>query len=183
MAEKYDAGVYQQENGQWAYRFSILIDGKRIARKKTTDEYGNKLTSQRAAAKARAAAIANAYLEVQRKKPVARRTVEEVFKEYCETGRKDRKYQTIRKQDNLWENHLCARFGKRYIDDISAAEIGDYISKLTFSNNVVKRRITTICANSSQPITEIVFLPASVNYIFSRIILFYNKFVMLYRLL
>ena len=134
MAEKYDAGVYQQENGQWAYRFSILIDGKRIARKKTTDEYGNKLTSQRAAAKARAAAIANAYLEVQRKKPVARRTVEEVFKEYCETGRKDRKYQTIRKQDSLWENHLCARFGKRYIDDISAAEIGDYLAELYYDN-------------------------------------------------
>ena len=43
MAEKYDAGVYQQENGQWIHRFSIPVDGKGIARKKTTDEYGNKL--------------------------------------------------------------------------------------------------------------------------------------------
>ena len=49
-------GVYQLDNGFWAYRFSIIIDGKRISRKKTTDEYGNKLNTQAAAAKARAAA-------------------------------------------------------------------------------------------------------------------------------
>ena len=50
---KTENGIYQMENGMWAYRFSILIDGKRISRKKTTDENGNKLKTKREATKAR----------------------------------------------------------------------------------------------------------------------------------
>ena len=53
-------GVYQLESGLWAYRFSILVDGQRISRKKTTDAEGNKLKTQKQAAKARDAAIAAA---------------------------------------------------------------------------------------------------------------------------
>ena len=60
-------GVYQMDNGFWAYRFSILIDGKRISRKKTTDEFGGKLKTQAAAARARAAAITAAHIEMERK--------------------------------------------------------------------------------------------------------------------
>ena len=48
-----EKGVYQLDNGLWGYRFSILIDGRRITRKKTTDEFGNKLNTQAAAIKAR----------------------------------------------------------------------------------------------------------------------------------
>ena len=132
MAVKCENGVYQQENGLWAYRFSILIDGRRISRKKTTDESGNKLKSQKQAIKAREVAIANAHIEMKRKQEVSRRTVKEVFAEYCENGRIDRKYQTIRKQDSLWENHLCDKFGKRFVDDISVAEVNDYLAELYY---------------------------------------------------
>ncbi len=132
MATKCENGVYKVENGLWGYRFSILIDGHRVSRKKTTDENGNKLKTQKAAAKAREAAIEQAHIEAKRKQPILRRTMKEVFDEYCEKGRSDRAYQTIRKQDSLWENHLCAKYGKRFIDDISVAEVNDYLTELYY---------------------------------------------------
>lgn len=133
MAGKCENGVFQQDNGVWAYRFSILIDGRRISRKKTTDENGKPLKTQKQALKAREVAIKNAHLEMKRKQAVSRRTFKEVFEEYCENGRKDRKYQTIRKQDSLWENHLCEKFGKRFIDEISVAEVNDYLAELYYT--------------------------------------------------
>ena len=132
MAQKCEKGVFQQENGIWGYRFSILIDGRRISRKKTTDENGKSLKTQKQALKAREIAIKNAHLEMKKKQIISRRTVKEVFEEYCEKGRTDRKYQTIRKQDSLWENHLCEKFGKRFVDEISVAEINDYLADLYY---------------------------------------------------
>ena len=78
---KEENGVYQLESGLWAYRFSILVDGQRISRKKTTDAEGNKLKTQKQAAKARDAAIAAAKVERQRKQTITRRTVAEVYNE------------------------------------------------------------------------------------------------------
>ena len=133
---KTENGIYQMENGMWAYRFSILIDGKRISRKKTTDENGNKLKTKREATKAREAAIANAHIEQKRKQPIARRTVKEVFEEYCDKGRTAKAYNTCLKQDSLWKNHLCERFGKRFIDDISVAEVEDYLAELYYTKGL-----------------------------------------------
>ena len=124
------SGVYQLENGLWAYRFIIKVDGKQITSRKTTDEFGNKLRTKKQAVKAREAAIMQAHLEQERKHKISRRTVEEVYNEYCEKGRSDRAYMTIRKQDCLWRNHIQERFGKRYIDEISVAEINDYLAEL-----------------------------------------------------
>lgn len=136
MANKTESGVYQMENGNWGYRFSILIDGRRISRKKTTDEHGKKLNTRKQAEKAREAAIRAAHVEASRaNKPAARRTVKEVFTEFCNTGRRDRAYGTIKKQDSLWENHLAARFGHRFIDEISVAEVVDYLCELYFLEN------------------------------------------------
>lgn len=61
-----------------------------------------------------------------------RHTIKEVFEEFCESGRTDRAYRTIQKQDSLWRNHLCERFGKRFCDDVSSAEVIDYLSELYF---------------------------------------------------
>lgn len=117
------SGVYQLENGFWAYRFVIKIDGKQITSRKTTDEFRKKLLTKKQALKAREAAIIAAHLEQKRQHKISRRTVEEVYKEYCEKGRADRAYMTIRKQDCLWRNHLNEQFGKRYVDEIRVAEI------------------------------------------------------------
>ena len=69
-------------------------------------------------------------------KTVPRKTVKDVFEEFCEKGRKDRAYQTIRKQDSLWENHLKERFGHRKVDGISVAEITDYLGELYYIDNL-----------------------------------------------
>ncbi len=133
MAHQNDAGVYQKDNGYWEYRFRIMVDGKLIARKKCTDAYGNKLKTKREAIAAREAAVFAARTERTMKPKLIRRTVQEVFDEFAETGRKDRAYQTIRKQDSIWENHLRARFGKRFVDDISAGEVRDYLAELYYT--------------------------------------------------
>ena len=125
-------GVYQTENGLWAYRFSILIDGKRISRKKTTDELGNKLKTRAAALKARATAITAVHMDMEQKPKIFRRTMKEVYDEYREKGCTGKKYNTTLKQDSLWKNHLCSRFGKRYADDIAVAEINDYLAELYY---------------------------------------------------
>ena len=131
---KNSAGVYQKKNGFWEYRFVLMVDGKRINRKKGTDANGNKLRTKRDAIKAREAAMVAARTERSEKPKVSRRKVKEVFEEYCVKGRKDRAYQTIRKQDSLWKNHLCSRFGERFVDEISVAEVMDYLSELYYIN-------------------------------------------------
>ena len=133
MSKTQKSGVFKTDTGNWGYRFSVMIDGQRITRRRFTDEDGNRFPSQRAAAKARDLAISNAREELKQKKKITRKTVREVYDEYCEQGRNDRAYGTIRKQDSLWHNHISGRFGKRFVDEISSAEIMDYLSELYFT--------------------------------------------------
>ena len=132
MAKSNDVGVYQKKNGMWEYRFTMVVNGNQISRKKSIDEFGNKLKTKREAIKARNAAMAAARKDAEIKKPIIRKTVKQVYEEYRAAGCIDKAYQTIRKQDSLWENHLAERFGKRMIDDISVAEINDYLAKLYY---------------------------------------------------
>ena len=53
-------GVYQKDNGFWEYRFVMMVDGKQVNKKKSTDAFGNKLKTKREAIKAREAAMAAA---------------------------------------------------------------------------------------------------------------------------
>lgn len=132
MGKSNTEGVYKKENGYWEYRFVIVVDGKQIARKKCRDELGNKLRTKREAIKAREAAMVQARAGRVQKKKIVRRTVKEVFQEYCEKGRKANAYTTCLKQDSLWKNHLCKKLGKRFVDDISVAEVNDYLTELYY---------------------------------------------------
>ena len=135
MATNNNAGVYQKDNGYWEYRFVMMVDGKKINKKKSTDAFGNKLKTQKEAIKAREAAMQEARSGKVEKPKVCRRMVKDVYAEYCEKGRKDRAYQTIRKQDSLWDNHLFAKFGNRYVDEITVAEVMDYLAELYYIHN------------------------------------------------
>lgn len=129
MAKQNDAGIYKLKNGCWGYRYVVMVNGVRKEARKTKDEFGALFKTKKDAIKARQAAID--YEQNSRKpKPTVRKTVKEVYQEYCETGRKDRAYRTIKKQDSLWRNHLEAKFGNRFVDEISVAEITDYLSEL-----------------------------------------------------
>ena len=131
MAEHINMGVYQLENGNWAWRFTRTIDGKRVNRKGTKDADGNVLKSQKAAIRARQLAMIDFEAKLN-EKPRHRMTVQEVYEEYCEHGRSGKAYTTIQKQDSLWRNHISERFGQRYIDGISVAEINDYLTELYY---------------------------------------------------
>lgn len=69
------------------------------------------------------------------KSKTVRVTVQQVYDEYCEFGRAGKAYVTIKKQDSLWNNHIKSKFGKRYVDDISVAEINDYLAELYYTQN------------------------------------------------
>lgn len=132
MTKRNNAGVYQKSNGFWEYRFTIVVDGQQISRKKSTDEFGNKLKTKSEAIRAREAAIFKARTDIERQREIKRKKVKEVFQEYCEKGRNGKAYNTILKQDSLWKNHIKERFGDRFIDEISVAEIDDYLSELYY---------------------------------------------------
>ena len=106
MAKRNNAGVYQKSNGFWEYRFTIVVDGQQISRKKSTDEFGNKLKTKSEAIRAREAAIFKARTDRERQREIKRKKVKEVFQEYCEKGRNGKAYNTILKQDSLWKNHI-----------------------------------------------------------------------------
>lgn len=128
---KDDVGVFQLANGNWAYRIAVVVDGKYVTERKVKDQSGIVLTTKRAAIKARKMALAKIY-EPKPTTPVIKKTFKDVFLEYCEKGRSGKAYGTKCKQDSLWKNHLCQQFGNRYVDEISVAEVTDYLSDLYY---------------------------------------------------
>ncbi len=135
------SGLYQLENGLWAYRYTIVVDGKKKDVKRTKSEDGKPFKTQSAAARARTAALKReGELAKERKKPRPI-TVAEVYQEYCEKGRTGKAYTTILKQESLWKNHLCERFGARLIDEISVGEINDYLAHLYFVEGYAYRYV------------------------------------------
>jgi hypothetical protein len=135
MMKKEEKGVYQLKNGNWEYRFAVIKDGKKTYYRKRKDENGNDLKTEAQAKRAKNAAIKKQKQEeaMQARRPKKTKTVSQVFEEYCETGRFDKAYTTTKKQDSLWKNHICERFGERYVDDISVAEINDYLAYLYYN--------------------------------------------------
>ena len=59
MSNNKDTGVYQLDNGYWAYRFKINIDGTLKEKRRRTDEFGNPFKTKTSAIKARQQAIIN----------------------------------------------------------------------------------------------------------------------------
>ena len=133
MSKENLAGVYQLKNGCWGFRYAINVNGKRREGKKTKDENGNPFKTEKQAFRARERAIIKERTEQKPIKKIVRKTFKEVFEEYCKYGRNGKAYTTIKKQDSLWNNHLKVRFGSRYIDDITVAEIQDYLAELYYT--------------------------------------------------
>ena len=132
MAKSESIGISQLPNGYWCYRFTRTVDGKRVNRRASKDEAGNPFKTKREAAQAKA--IAELRFEASlNEQPKRRVTVAEVYTEYCEQGRSGKAYTTIKKQDSLWRNHIKDRFGFRYVDEVSVAEVNDYLAHLYYS--------------------------------------------------
>ncbi len=135
MPKLNDTGVYQLKNGYWGFRYVIAVDGKRVERRRNVDDVGNPYKTKTSAVKARQMMIEQERNSQKANTPIVRKTVAEVYNEYCEFGRTGKAYATIKKQDSLWNNHIKALYGKRYIDSITVAEINDYLSELYHTEN------------------------------------------------
>ena len=135
MAKNKKIGVYQLENGMWGFRFSLSINGITKDIKRTKDELGNPIKTEKAAVKAREQAIKYEYIKRTAKSVIKKVTMSEVYQDYCKNGRFGKAYGTIRKQDSLWNNHISVKFGKRFVDEITVAEINDYLSFLYHEEN------------------------------------------------
>ena len=125
-----DTGIYKLDGGGWGFRYTVSVNGKRKDVKRVRDANGNPMKTKRSAILARAEAIKEE--QTPKAKQISRKTFKEVYEEYCGNGRKDRAYRTKQKQDSLWNNHLCAKYGKRFVDEITAAEVNDYLSDLYY---------------------------------------------------
>lgn len=135
MPKLNDTGVYQLKNGYWGFRYAIVVNNKRVERKRNLDEQGNPYKTKTSAVKARRTMIEQERNSQVVKSKTVRVTVQQVYNEYCEFGRAGKAYATIVKQDSLWNNHIKSKFGKRYVDDISVAEINDYLAELYYTQN------------------------------------------------
>lgn len=132
MGKINNSGVYQLPNGLWGFRYTLTINGKKKDVKRTKDEFGQPLKTEKSALKARESAIRAEYENRYKKADKPRMTVKEVYQEYCQLGRSGKAYATIKKQDSLWNNHIASKFGKRFIDDISVSEVEDYLAFLYY---------------------------------------------------
>ena len=140
MAKLDDTGVYQLKGGNWAYRYTITENGRKKDVRKAKDDCGNPFNTKREAIKARQIAL-DREQEGSKPKPRERKTIAEVYAEYCEKGREGKAYTTIRKQESLWENHLCARFGKKFVDEIAPADVNDYLAELYYKKKLSYRYV------------------------------------------
>lgn len=135
MAKKASTGVFRLPNGMWGFRYAYMLGGKQKDIKRTKDELGNPFKTEKAAIKAREAAMIAVHTERTQKPVKKRMTVAEVYAEYCATGRHGKAYGTTRKQDSIWRNHISKKFGKRYVDDISVSEVSDYLGMLYYQED------------------------------------------------
>ena len=134
-------GVYQLENGFWAYRYTITANGKKKDVKRTKSDSGKPFKSQTAAAKARDVALKAAQKALETGAPIEKKTMQQVYEDYAEHGMKGKAYSTKRKQDSLWRNHLQPRFGARFVDSISVGEINDYLAELYYTEGRAYRYV------------------------------------------
>ena len=144
MKKANDVGVFQLPDGFWGYRFKVMVNGKSVEKKRLTDDNGMKFKSKTAAAKARKLAIhlaESAPQEPTEPAPPERKTVSDIYNEYCEKGRTEKAYGTVRKQDSLWKIHLKTAFGSRYVDEISTAEVKDYLAHLYYEDDLAYRYV------------------------------------------
>ena len=63
MTKSASAGVFQLPNGMWGFRYAFVSGGKQKDIKRTKDEFGHPFKTERAAIKAREAAMIEAHTE------------------------------------------------------------------------------------------------------------------------
>lgn len=131
MATNNETGVFKLPNGNYGYRVVINRKNLKVDTTYRQDENGNPFKTKAAARDARERKL----YELKNAPPKSeyeykRMTLAEVFEDYIQNGSSNKAHSTIRKQTSLWENHIKGRFGSRYVNEITANEIENYLSLL-----------------------------------------------------
>lgn len=126
MAKRADTGVCRLKDGKWGCWFEVCINGKAIYKKCSKDGNGNLFSSKRVAIETRKRAIKEQKQSAEKRMATSEasqnKTYGDVYRKYS--------YNTRKKQDSLWGNHLEQRFGKRKLTVVSVGKIRDYLAML-----------------------------------------------------
>lgn len=121
--------VYTDEKGRIFYRIKVKTSENKIFDSRVfKDKDGFPFPTQYAAHLAR--------LEHEKalKSPVVQEevkmTVKDVYNNYLNTTALKKASATVRKQDSMWRNHVCERFGDRLIDTITIVELSTFLDEL-----------------------------------------------------
>ena len=133
MASKY-TGVRENLDGSWYYRIKVkLPSGKSIDTMRKQDDNGMPFTTARAAHEARLNHLAYIMSNPPEAAPEAVQaviTLQDVYNDYLNTEGRNRAFQTLRKQDSMWNNHVNEKFGNRDINSIDIIELNAFLSEL-----------------------------------------------------
>lgn len=131
MAKKNDTGVFQLDNGNWAYRIYMSKDanGNKVDTTCRKDEQGNVFKTKKSAVDARTKKI------VELKTPTIKKTpddvtISEVWQEYLNTESKAKASSTVTKHSSLWKNHIEKRFGNTKLSELTVNDIETFLQEL-----------------------------------------------------
>lgn len=129
MAKNNDVGLFQLKNGNWAYRITVTINGKRKDTTYRRDENGNPFTRKIDAKRARELKI----LEMRKPQPTETFTdctLSEMWDCYIEKVAPGKAPSTVRKYSSLWTQHIQKEFGDTYISEITVSDMNSYLQEL-----------------------------------------------------
>lgn len=129
MAKNNDVGLFQLKNGNWAYRITVSINGKRKDTTFRRDEHGNPFTKKIDAKKAREQKI----LELRKPKPTEKLTdckLSEMWECYLLKVAPGKADSTVRKYTSLWTQHIQKEFGDTLISEITISDMSSYLQEL-----------------------------------------------------
>lgn len=123
-------GVTPWKSG-WQYRIKIRIDGKNTDTTIKYDSDGNPFLRARDAYAARLA-----HIDQLRNKPVeivlepSVTLLSDVYDNYMQTEAKTKAAATLRKQDSMWRNWVCDRFGDKDINLINLIDLESFLFEI-----------------------------------------------------
>ncbi len=131
MAKKNDTGVFQLDNGNWAYRIYMSKDanGNKVDTTCRKDESGNPFTSKKMAVDARTKRLVELKTPTT-KKSITDVTIGKVWEEYLSTESKGKAQATVTKQKSLWKNHIKDKFEKVKLSELTVVDVETFLQEL-----------------------------------------------------
>lgn len=137
VAKTADTGLFQLENGCWAYRIVINRKDLKVDTTCRQDDLGNPFKTKKAAKEARELKL----VELKAPKPnssfIREVKLSEVYEKYIESGAVGKAASTITKQKSMWDNHIKKNFGDKYLSEITLEDLNNYLQRLyTYGDNI-----------------------------------------------